>query len=235
MDKQFIRTGLIVAAAAAALSAAATCSRANDLTFSAGATTDYVARGSSQTNHQPSYSLGVDYTNKSGLYVGSWTENVDFGDGTKQEVDLYGGYRTTFKTVGLEYGIAAYNYRGDPGDGLDMEEAHVTASRDFGKWSTAVNVAYSPNYFNLGSRSVWYEARLHYNLTPKWSLGGSVGYQTIDRKTIFPPYSTYNIGATYALTPHLSLDARYTTNDLKKAQVGFDADDSISFGIVATY
>lgn len=219
----------------AALALMAGTAHAGDLSFNVGATTDYVARGSSQSNHQPSYSVGAEYTLDSGFYGSIWTANVDFGDGTNQEVDLAAGYRHTFKGVDVEYGIASYNYRNDPGRGADMQEAHITVSKTFGKIGTSVTAAVSPNYFNMGTRSAWFEVGASYPLTSKLTLGGGLGYQTIDRKTVFPPYSTWNLGASYALTPKVSVDLRYTASDLDKAKVGFFADPIFAVGITKSF
>ncbi len=208
--------------------------RAGDLTFNVGATTDYVARGSTQSHHQPSYSVGAEYDFK-GAYATVETENMDFADGAKQEIDLGAGYRTTFKGVNLEFGVASYNYRGDPGRGEDMEEAHVTASKTFGALTTTLNVAYSPNYFNMGTRSAWYEGRLAYAVSDKLSVSGGLGYQTIDRKAIFPAYATYNVGLTYNLLKDLSVDVRYTDSNLKSDRVGFFADPITAVSLTKTF
>ncbi len=218
---------------AAALAMLPACAMAQTVSFNAGATTDYIARGSTQTNHQSSYSVGAEVDAK-GFYLGGWTANVDFGDGTSQEIDTTAGYRTTFHDWNIETGVAAYNYKGDPGRGLDMEEAHVTVGRTFNKVNTSFTVAYSPNYFNLGSRSVWYETKLSTSLTDKLTLGGSVGYQTIDRKEIFPPYFTYNVGLDYALTSKVSVGARYTTNNIP-ASFGYIADDTVSLSVSTAF
>ncbi len=226
---------LIAASATIVLLSVASAAAAQDITYNVGATTDYVTRGSSQTNHQPAYSAGVDATFTNGFYVGAWTSTVDFGDGTDQEIDLYGGYRTTAAGWGLDFGLASYNYTNDPGEGLDMVEAIAVASRTFGPVATTFTVAYSPDYFNVGSPSVWSEAGASIPLTSKLSATGSVGYQYLEDENLFPSYSTYNVGVVYALTKHLSVDARYTSSDLDENVVGFFADDSYSLGLTASF
>lgn len=207
---------------------------AGDLSFNVGATTDYVARGSTQSNHQPSYSVGAEYDVK-GFYVSGWTANMDFADGAKQEVDLGAGYRTKLKGLDVEFGVASYNYRGDPGDGEDMEEAHVAISKSLGSLTLVGTASYSPNYFNMGTRSVWYEGRAQYDLTGKLSVSGGLGYQTIDRKDIFPPYATYNVGVSYDLLYDVTVDLRYTDSNLKSDRVGFFADPVTSVSVTKTF
>lgn len=223
-----------ILAAAALLVFSAPLASAGDLSFNVGATTDYVARGSTQSNHQPSYSVGAEYDTKH-FYVTGWTANMDFADGSNQEIDLGAGYRTTYKGVDLEVGVASYNYANDPGRGEDMEELHVTASKNFGSLTTTVNVGYSPNYFNMGTRSVWYEARAKYDLTGKLSVSGGYGYQTIDRKDIFPAYNTYNVGVSYDLLTDLTVDVRLTDSNLKSDRVGFFADPITAVSLTKTF
>jgi uncharacterized protein (TIGR02001 family) len=64
-------------------------------------TNDYDFRGVSQSARDPALQASVDYIdNKSGLYAGVWGSNVDFGDDTDLQLNLYTGF--TGKTeVGL--------------------------------------------------------------------------------------------------------------------------------------
>ncbi|WP_292773230.1 TorF family putative porin, partial [Methylophaga sp. UBA5100] len=41
---------------------------------------DYIFRGISQTDNNPTIQGGIDYGHASGLYVGTWASNVDFDD-----------------------------------------------------------------------------------------------------------------------------------------------------------
>ena len=55
---------------------------------------DYRTRGISQTQNDPALQAGATLAHSSGLYLGAWTSNVDFGGGlkTRQEVDYYAGW-----------------------------------------------------------------------------------------------------------------------------------------------
>ena len=232
------RTNLILGrslliAGAAVLAIAASPAAAQDITYNIGVTSNYVTRGTTQTNHDAAVSGGVDLTYESGFYVGAWASTVDFEDGTDAEIDIYGGYRTEAAGFGLDFGVASYNYTNAPTD-LDMVEALVTITRDVGPVGTTVEIAYSPDYFGLGTSSLWTEGRLSVPLSSALSLSGSVGYQYIEDETLFPSYTAYNIGVGYALTDSLALDVRYTTNDLP-ASSGFFADDSFSVGLTASF
>lgn len=224
---------LAIASTAAAVLLMAGAASAQDVTFNAGVTSDYVTRGSSQTNHDAAVSGGVDVTYESGFYVGAWASSVDFEDGTDAEIDFYAGYRTEAAGFGLDFGVASYNYTNAPSN-LNMVEALVTVTRPVGPLATTLEIAYSPDYFNLGTPSLWTEARASLPVSDKLSVSGGVGYQHIDNEALFPSYATYNVGVGYALTSRLALDVRYTDNDLP-ASSGFFADDSFSVGLTASF
>ncbi|MBT6088025.1 MAG: hypothetical protein HOH20_00460, partial [Rhodospirillaceae bacterium] len=57
-------------------------------------TSDYVFRGFTQANEDPAIQGGLDWESGTGLYLGTWGSNVNFGDGDEAsvELDVYGGY-----------------------------------------------------------------------------------------------------------------------------------------------
>jgi uncharacterized protein (TIGR02001 family) len=76
-------------------------------------TTDYLFNGVSQTGRQPAIQGSLDWAGANGFYAGTWASNVDFGDDTEAEVDLYTGYVHTFSdSIALDTGLAVYTYHG---------------------------------------------------------------------------------------------------------------------------
>src|SRR5690625_4897690 len=76
---------------------------------------DYVFRGISQTSRKPTIQGGIDYEHGTGLYVGTWASNVDFGSETdateaKSEFNLYGGFSSEIGGTGVGYDIGALRY-----------------------------------------------------------------------------------------------------------------------------
>lgn len=61
------------------------------VTYNIGVTSNYMARGTTQSMGEPALFSGIDYTNPNGFYAGIWTSNMDFGDGTDREYDVYTG------------------------------------------------------------------------------------------------------------------------------------------------
>jgi len=93
------------------------------LAFNIGAVSDYRYRGISQTGNKPAVQFGADYTDKSGLYVGTWNSTISWIKDTPAaptsakgplETDIYGGYRGGI-TGDLTYdlGVLQYLYIGN--------------------------------------------------------------------------------------------------------------------------
>jgi uncharacterized protein (TIGR02001 family) len=87
-----------------------------DIAFGGGIVSDYVFRGVTQSNHQPSvtayfeprYNVNKDLQ----LYVGTSAESISFANRAAAEVDVYGGVRPTFGAFALDFGIWGYLYPG---------------------------------------------------------------------------------------------------------------------------
>lgn len=110
---------------------------------------DYLFNGISQTQRDAALQLGVDWSSDGGLYTGLWGSNVDFGDDTDVEVDVYAGYAFTVKdSLDMDVGVAWYTYHGgDFSDDGNYPEVYLKTS--FKEWQ--VNVWYSNDYFGTGA------------------------------------------------------------------------------------
>jgi uncharacterized protein (TIGR02001 family) len=200
------------ALAAALLTAGAASAQDVDVAFNAAVSTDYVFRGVSQTDEDPALSAGVDATVGS-FYVGAWGSNVDFGDDTDLEVDLYGGYRTELGGWALDFGVVGYLYGNAP-DGADYDyiELKAAASRAVGPVTVGGVVYYSPDFFGAADEEAWFwETNLAFTPAEDWTVSAAVGTQVLD---VSEDYVTWNIGAAYAATDNLVLDVRYFDTDL---------------------
>lgn len=105
--KALVAGGLLLACGVAAA----------DVSYNAAVTTDYRFRGVAQSAKDPAIQGGVDFSDKSGVYLGIWGSTIDFGSGPPDpkadlEVDLYGGYK--FKGGGIDWdaGLIHYAYPG---------------------------------------------------------------------------------------------------------------------------
>ena len=231
-----MRMTLFGTAAAAALAlgltglAAPASAQDAKVAFYVGVTSDYVFRGYSQTNEDPASQGGVDLTAGS-FYAGAWASNVDFGDDTDAEVDVYGGYRTEAAGFALDFGVIGYLYAGEP-DGADYNYAEVkaAASRAVGPATFGAAVYYSPDFFGAADKEATYaEVNAAFSPADKWTISGAVGQQWLD---VSDDYLTWNAGIGYALTENLSADARYYDTDVDGVPV---AEDRFVVGLKLTY
>ena len=77
--------------------------------FGAGIVSDYIFRGVTQSNHNPSvtayfeprYNVNKDLQ----LYIGTSTESISFANRAAAEVDVYGGIRPTFGAFAFDIGV----------------------------------------------------------------------------------------------------------------------------------
>jgi uncharacterized protein (TIGR02001 family) len=87
-----------------------------DVAFGGALMNDYIFRGITQSNHQPSvaayfeprYNVNKDLQ----LYVGTSAESISFANRAAAEVDVYGGIRPTFGPAAFDFGIWGYLYPG---------------------------------------------------------------------------------------------------------------------------
>lgn len=83
------------------------------LDMSLGVFSDYRTRGISQTLGDPAAQASATLVHSSGLYMGAWTSNVDFGGEfkTRQELEYYAGYYwQATEAISLDLGYIKYDY-----------------------------------------------------------------------------------------------------------------------------
>ena len=118
------------------------------LSFNVGAVTDYRYRGISQSRLQPAIQGGADLAHKSGLYIGTWASSIkwikDAGGDASAEVDIYGGYKTTYSGIGFDVGFLRYLY---PSSSLPISP-YTTEIYLAGTWGPAT-LKYSHALTNL--------------------------------------------------------------------------------------
>jgi uncharacterized protein (TIGR02001 family) len=81
---------LRILAAAGLLCAASAANAEFSSTWTA--VSDYDFRGNTQSATDPAIQGSLDFAMDNGWYVGAWASNVDFGDDTNYEVDVYTGF-----------------------------------------------------------------------------------------------------------------------------------------------
>ena len=89
----------------------------------------------------------LDWGHESGVYLGMWGSNVDFGDSTQLELDVYGGYSNVYEGVTCDVLILGYLYPGANSDlDQDFVEFSLALGYDAGIASLSTSVAISPDW-----------------------------------------------------------------------------------------
>lgn len=88
----------------------------------AGATTNYLWRGVTQSSDTASVFGGADYAHDSGAYAGIWLGSLVGG----QEMDVYGGYAGEIGGIGYDVGVITYQYTLTPD--INFTEVYLTGS-----------------------------------------------------------------------------------------------------------
>ena len=141
-----------------------------DVSMNATLASDYIFRGISQTQGDPAIQGGLDVSHESGLYVGMWASNVDFGGEASSEFDFYVGYAGNIsEELSYNLGWIKYEYPGDGDEDLNFSEYYASLSAH----GFTVGTAYSNDFpgFGKNGRSdstlytyVGYEYSLPYDI-----------------------------------------------------------------------
>ncbi|SDX95234.1 TorF family putative porin [Acinetobacter kyonggiensis] len=199
------------------------------LSFSgtAALTSDYRFRGITQTETDPALQAGFTLAHSSGLYVGLWGSNVNFGSGTPSlELDPSIGYATTLESFSskpvLDVGVVYYNYPSASdlnwaelygklsfknalaeGDSIltNINYTNDYAGKDENSWN--VNATYSVPFGTTGFGGV---AALGYTQADEYDFGGGDDH-----------YVDWKAGVTYSFASVSGLTAEL-------AAIGTDID-----------
>ncbi len=106
------RTLLAAAISSACLLTAMPSYAEGEFTANAGATSNYIWRGLTQTVNEAAVQGGIDYAHESGFYAGTWASNVSYAsdDIYSYEHDVYFGYSGESDGIAYDFGYLYYNY-----------------------------------------------------------------------------------------------------------------------------
>ena len=146
---------------------------------------DYSFRGWSQTMRDPAIQGGFDVALDSGLYVGTWGSNVNFGaadDGNvaSMEWDLYVGWSGDLSDdVSVDVSFIHFEY---PGDRENLNYQEFAASLAFGDVTLGIN--YSSEYLAVDNVTFFYPyAQYSYGFNDDVSLDFHIGFNQADSPT----------------------------------------------------
>jgi uncharacterized protein (TIGR02001 family) len=145
-----------------------------DIAFGGAAMSDYIFRGVTQSNHQPSvaayfeprYNINKDLQ----LYVGSSVESIAYANRAAAEVDIYGGVRPTFGAFALDFGIWGYLY---PGGSCVDGNALTGGIPGGGVCPVSTNTIFLANGNVMKKDVSFYEVygKANYTINDNWQFG----------------------------------------------------------------
>ena len=178
-------------------------------------TSDYVWRGVTQSDQSFAIQGGFDVAHSTGFYAGTWASNVDFGDNTNLELDLYGGYAGEFGD-GFSYdvGVIQYLYSGQPSTtDYDFLEVYAGLSYAFDAGIELGGfVAFDPDNENL-----YTEGTAGYSVNDELGVSLAIGYFSFDGGF---DYTQTTIGASYTVGELFDVGASIYSVDVDGVDTG---------------
>lgn len=147
------------------------------LSANAAIVSDYRFRGLSLSNKDAAIQGGFDLATQSGFYLGAWGSSIENFAGSEFELDLYGGYATSFNDLDFDIGVLAYTYPGS--SNTTYWEAYTSIGGTIGIASWTLGAAYAFDQDNIGGDDniyLYLDTGLPLADTPL-SLNGHLGYE----------------------------------------------------------
>jgi len=146
-----------------------------DVAFGGAVMNDYIFRGVTQSNHQPSvaayfeprYNVNKDLQ----LYIGTSAESISFANRAAAEVDVYGGIRPTFGAAAFDFGVWGYLYPG--GSCADNVINPVTLIPGGGVCPVSTSTIFLADGNVMKKNVSFFEVygKLNYTINDNWAFG----------------------------------------------------------------
>jgi uncharacterized protein (TIGR02001 family) len=239
-----LKLALLAVTAFGGFSMAGAASADTVVAWNVGVATDYYFRGIDQTSEDSMGEIfgGVDVTGGPNLYGGIWVSSTGPWDGDAAiEYDVYGGWRPSAGGINFDVGAIFYGYTDSDGGYVSSDfntfELRAGASVPVGGATLGANVFWSPDFAGSDSDAVYAEATDSYTFSNHATVSGTVGRQFLDENTYgFDGYTTWNVGVTYPITEHISVDVRYIgTDDDAQFFAPIGHDDTVVGTLKATF
>lgn len=240
----------LLGSAAMAQAAAPAAEPESTLAFNVGVVSDYRFRSVAQTSFKPALQAGVDFSHKSGAYVGAWASNVSWikdyvgaTDGTT-EIDLYGGFKGELvKDLAFDVGFITYQY---PGNTADKVLVNANTTEIYGALTYGIVTAkYSQSTSNFianpdSKGSSYFEVAANIDLGSGLTLTPHVGRQTIPNQGGNGDYTDFSLTLAKDFGGGLTGSATLYSTDTKDVfykVAGFDnlGKNGIAVGVKYTF
>jgi len=162
-----------------------------------GVTSNYVWRGTTQTNDGAAIQGGVNASGDNGLYGSVWASNIEtfYGD-TGSEVDLTVGFANDIGDSRFGYDVGYTYYAYPQSDNADFGE--VFGRVNFGATETVMvsaGAAYTTNVEAGNTGDIYYDARAEIALPREFTLGATVGHYDFEDGSDWD-YTHYGVDVT---------------------------------------
>lgn len=137
------------------------------------ATSNYMDRGATQSNNSMAIQGGLDFTQDSGMYIGTWASSLDGVNGYEQ--DLYLGYTNAYNSINYDIGYVYYIYPTGGPDVNDLSEIYAS----LGYMGLTLGMHYSVTETEKGSQTgdVYTYIGYEQSLTDKIGFSALLGHQ----------------------------------------------------------
>ena len=184
---------------------------------------EYRWRGLDQSATQAAIQGGFDLAHSSGLYIGTWLSNVDFGQTkTSTEFDYYGGFGFEAAGVGVDLNVTQFSYPGSAAsNNYDFVEYGVGLSKDFGAAALSAGFNFSSEFFGESGDAQYLQGGLDVPLPILGAgLSAHVGHQWIDKNSTYgvDDYTDWSVGLTVPVMG-VDLGLTYIDTDLEHSTV----------------
>ncbi|MCW8962983.1 MAG: TorF family putative porin [Gammaproteobacteria bacterium] len=246
MKKQLLTSMISAAVMAGAMAVPSVAVAEDGFSANVAMTTDYRFRGISQNDEDFAIQGGFDYAHDSGFYVGIWASNVDFQiqtvDDASAEVDIYAGFANELGN-GISYDVGVLTYQYPNADSsLDYDFTEVYGSLSY-NWtealSTTASIAYTSDYFGGSDDATYFSVAADYDLGDDWTVGGSVGHQSVKENTTWgtPDWNDYKayVGKSFK---GFDFEVALIDTDLSKSECfgGSDwCDSTVTFTVAKSF
>ncbi|MBC9883693.1 hypothetical protein G8O24_41150 [Bradyrhizobium sp. INPA01-394B] len=174
-----------------------------DVAFGAAVMNDYIFRGVTQSNHQPSVAAYLEprynVTKDLQLYIGTSIESISFANRPAAEVDIYGGIRPTFGAFAFDIGVWGYLYPGGQCADNTLTVVGGVAVPGGGVCPVSTTTIFLANGNVMKKDVSFYEVygKVNYTINENWQVGANEYYT--------PSFLNSGAWGNYA-----SLTAKYT-------------------------
>lgn len=187
---------------------------AAELSGSAALTTDYVWRGTSQSNEDPAVQAGLTITSAHGFHAQIWGSSVQFAPDTRvaTELDLVAGWSGAVTgEIALDISMTRYLYPSAVGS-LDWTEASATLTWRDNYW---VQIARSSDALGSGAAGTYGQLGARIPLNAQVRLEGAAGRYRLAGASGYEDYTHLQLGAVWAVAAPFEL--RITLHDTDAA------------------